>query len=278
MKSSVGARSVLFVPGNMPHLIRKCVRWHADLVVVDLEDAVAPDQKVIGRDAAAAAIAETVPTLASACFVRLNESAAPWHDEDVEMAASLDIAGVVLPKLERPEELEQLRSTLADLGRADLEVIVGLESALGVADSRLLLEAKPNAAYFGAEDLIADLGGRRTPSNEEVLYARSTVAISARISGVYVIDQAVLDFGDDERFVRDAKQGQALGYGGKICIHPRQVELSAAVYSVSPEAVAHAKRVLEAAAVGVATVDGQMVDEVHVKMARQVLARHHRDS
>lgn len=266
-------RSVLFVPGNKPELIEKLARVPADVVVVDLEDAVPKPQKEMAREAAAKAIRSVIPGLPSACFVRLNESGSPWYASDLEVAISLGIAGVVLPKYEEPGQLESLRKTLAARGRSDMQVMVGLESAIGVEDCRTLFAAGPDQAYFGAEDLIADLGGYRTAENMEVLYARSRVSIAAKISRISLVDQAVVDFRDDERFLRDAEQGRALGYAGKICIHPRQVELCSSVFGATDDSVAFAMRVLAAAAKGVAVVDGQMVDEVHVKMANQILAR-----
>ena len=158
--------------------------------------------------------------------------------------------------------------------RPDAVIVVGIETARGVADSRALLGSAVDAAYFGAEDYIADVGGARTDGGAEVLYARSQVLLAARLGGVAAIDQAVMAVRDDERFITDARDGAALGYTGKICVHPRQVELAHEVFTPTEAQVEHAEAVLRvAAAGGVGTVDGQMVDDVHVRMARQVLAR-----
>jgi citrate lyase subunit beta/citryl-CoA lyase len=129
------------------------------------------------------------------------------------------------------------------------------------------------AAYFGSEDFLADLGGRRTAGGLEVLYARSEVVLAGRLAGVPVIDQAVVAVDDDAAFTADAEQGRALGYVGKICVHPRQVALAHAVFTPSEDDVAAARRVIDAAAGGVAVVDGQMIDAVHLRLARQVLDR-----
>ena len=114
---------------------------------------------------------------------------------------------------------------------------------------------------------------RRTDTGEEVLYARSKVMLAARLAGVGAIDQAVVAIRDDTRFVADAEAGKSIGYTGKICVHPRQVELAHQVFTPSPEEIEHARRVLEMAAEGAGTVGGEMVDEVHVRMARRILAR-----
>ena len=152
-------------------------------------------------------------------------------------------------------------------------IVVGLETVRGVADCRRLLRADVDAAYFGAEDYIADIGGRRTAKGDEVLYARSEVRLATFLAEVSAVDQAVVAIRDDDRFRTDAEQGRAIGYTGKICVHPRQVELAHEVFTPTAAEVRHARAVLGAADQGVAVVDGQMVDDVHVRMARAVLAR-----
>jgi citrate lyase subunit beta/citryl-CoA lyase len=142
-----------------------------------------------------------------------------------------------------------------------------------VADARPLLAERPDAAYFGAEDYIADLGGRRSTAGTEVLYARSGVCLAAHLSGVAALDQAVVAVRDGEAFRVDAEQGREIGYRGKICLHPLQVELAHEIFTPSPAEVDHARAVLQAAEQGVGVVDGQMVDAVHVTLARGVLAR-----
>ncbi|MEG3586499.1 MAG: aldolase/citrate lyase family protein, partial [Actinomycetota bacterium] len=133
------------------------------------------------------------------------------------------------------------------------------------------------ATYFGAEDYIADLGGVRTASNEEVLFARSQMGIAGRLTGVPVIDQIVADFSDGERFTNEAAQARSLGFAGKLCIHPSQVSLANNSFSPSEEEVARAKELLSAyenaVAQGSASIvfNGQMVDEALAKQARRIL-------
>ena len=145
------------------------------------------------------------------------------HD-DVRDGLVAELAGVVVPKIESVAGLDAVSSALDAAGFAELGVLAGLETALGVADARALL-AHPRviAGYFGAEDFIADMGGVRTPSNAEVATARSLVALAARLAGVPVLDQIVADFRDDDRFRHEAADARSLGYAGKLCIHPGQV-------------------------------------------------------
>jgi citrate lyase subunit beta/citryl-CoA lyase len=141
-----------------------------------------------------------------------------------------------------------------------------------------VLVAGVDAVSFGAEDYIADLGGVRTPSSREVLYARSRVALAARVAGVTSLDQVVVAFGDDATFRADAAEGRAIGYRGKLCIHPSQVPLANEVFGHTDAEVERAHRVLAAyeassrAGAGVTVVDGQMVDEPMARLARAVLA------
>ena len=198
----------------------------------------------------------------------MNPPGTPWFDDDVEAVAGTR-AGVVLPKYEDPAQLRDLRERVGDR-----PVVVGVETARGVARARELL-AEPGlvAAYFGAEDFIASVGGRRTSSSREVLFARSEVLLAARLGGVGALDQAVVNVRDEAFFRTDAGEGRDLGYDGKICIHPTQVTLAHEVFTPSEEEVAHARDVVDAGRAGVGVVNGEMVDDVHLRMAAAVLAR-----
>ena len=270
-----GLRSLLFVPGGRADMIAKVGRSDPDGVVLDLEDAVAERDK----DTARAVVVDALATLdvAALVLVRVNTADSPWFADDVAAVAGSRAGGVVLPKLERTDQLSRLRGLLAEHGRPDAVVVAGLETALGVADARPLLAAGATmgvvAAYFGAEDYIADVGGRRSLEGTEVLFARSAVALAARLAGVTALDQVVVAVHDDDAFRRDAQQARALGYAGKICLHPRQVALAHEVFTPSGDEIAHARAVLAASESGVGLVDGAMVDDVHVRMAREVLRR-----
>jgi citrate lyase subunit beta/citryl-CoA lyase len=272
-------RSLLFAGATRPDLVAKLGRSAPDAVVIDLEDAVPPEHKERARPMAL----EGARALAAACpglpiYVRVNPAASGLLEADVAGAVVPSLAGVVLPKLERGADLERLRAALGGAGCGELLVIAGLESARGVADARSLLELGVHAAYFGAEDYAADLGAVRTAGGEEVLYARSHVVLACRLCGVLPIDQAVVEFREDERFAVDARRGRALGYRGKLCIHPAQVALAHEAFTPSAREVDQARRILAAweeragDGVGALEVDGQMVDEPALRLARAVLA------
>ncbi len=260
-------RSMLFVPANRPDLAAKATRSAPDVVVLDLEDAVPPAGKAEARTTigpAAGELAAGVPVC-----VRVNSPGTQWFADDV--AALPDgLAAVVVPKIESTAQRQHVADALG--GRA---IVAGIETVLGVADARELLGPPVVACYFGAEDYIADLGGIRTTANAEVAYARAYVAMATRLAGIPALDLVTLDFGDDERFTAEALEARALGYAGKLCIHPAQVALANEAFRPSAEELDWAGRLLvafdDAGGMTIAF-EGQMVDEVVAARARAVLA------
>lgn len=260
-------RSVLFVPGNRPDLAAKAPRSGPDLVVLDLEDAVPPAAKVDARTRvheAVGGLAGTVPVA-----VRVNPPGTPWFAGDVA-ALPGGLAALVVPKLDSVTTLDEVAGAVGGL-----PVVAGLETVRGVVDAREVLRAPATTCYFGAEDYVADLGGVRTEANAEVASVRAGVAAAARLAGVVALDMVTLRFGDEERFWREASEARALGYAGKLCIHPAQVTLANEAFRPSDEEVGWARRVLAAfEEAGGMTIgfEGLMVDEVVAARARAILA------
>lgn len=271
-------RSLLFAPADRSSIGGKLARSGADAVVIDLEDAVAPSNK----DDARGSVGEVVRALRDAnpeVFVRINPLGTPWFEDDLEAISRLDGVGIVVPKVEDPGAVMRIDERVRSAGQRAVRLIVGLETVRGVLRSQDILVGPVAACYFGAEDYIADLGGRRTSDGAEVLYARSSVAMHARLAGIAAIDQAVLDVRDDAAFCRDASTGRNLGYVGKLCIHPAQVAAANAAFGASSDELQAAQRIVDAYAdahaggVGVIVVDGRMVDEPVARQARETLAR-----
>ncbi len=279
-------RSLLFAGATRPDLVAKLGRSGPDAVAIDLEDAV-PDAD---KPAARAALPELVASVnGPRVFVRVNGPASAWFGEDLAAVARLAVDGVVVPKAEAAENVQQARLVLRE-GRGDggtdrdgpageMAIVAGIESGRGVKEAAAICAAAPDAAYFGAEDYIADLGGRRTAAGTEVLFARSHVALEARLAGVPTLDQVVVDFRDDAGFERDAEAGRAIGYRGKLCIHPSQVLIANRVFGATTEEVERARALLaaweEGAARGVAAVefDGAMVDGPALRIAQDTIER-----
>lgn len=246
---------------------------------IDCEDAVPANAKAEARQVARSATPE-LAAAGCAVIVRVNAVASEWFEADVAQGVAPEASAVVIPKVETIAALDTAATALDRAGLDHVGIFAGFETALGVADARpLLAHPRVVAAYFGAEDYIADMGGVRTESNNEVHFARSATVLAARLAGVPVVDQVVTDFRNDDAYEREAREARNLGYVGKLCIHPSQVAIANAAFSPSEAELDRARRLLAAydaaSAGGLAAIDfeGQMVDEPLASQARNTLAR-----
>lgn len=270
-------RSVLFAPAVRADVLIKLPLRGADAVVVDCEDASPIGAKVDGRINASEFARDNCARCQVA--VRVNAPTTAWFRDDVRQALLPELAAVAVPKVETLDDLALVDAELDEAGLRDLGVIVGIETVLGVADARQLL-AHPRvvAAYFGAEDFIADIGGARTDSNDEVLVARQLLAFAGRLADVPVVDQVVTDLRDVQRLERETTEARAMGYAGKLCIHPAQVDIVNRGFAPSSDEVEQARRLLaayrRAQDAGVAAIDfeGRLVDEAVAAQARRTIA------
>lgn len=275
----ISAHSVLYVPASRPDLVGKVGAAGAGAAILDLEDTVPADGKASARDR----IGELLAVLnqgapQTARYLRINAADTPWFVDDVRAAAATTLLdAVVVPKVSSPRELAEVSARSSAAGRPGLPIIAGIETARGVAAAHDIVSGPVQAVYFGADDFIADMGGRRSAQGTEVLYARSRVALAARIGEVAAFDQIVFNTRDDQAFRVDTELGASLGYTGKQCLHPRQVSLANTMYSPSADEVAWSRRVISAyeeSAVtgqGVAVLDGVIVDMPAVRAARRIL-------
>lgn len=276
-------RSLLFSPGDQPALMRKAPGSGADVVVYDLEDAVAPGGKAAGREAVNEVL--TDPEFDPDCevCVRVNPV-----QPDPEVTAA-DLRGVLqgdprvdslmLPKAERAEDVRVLDNLLA-AHRRDLPVLALCESAAGVLHAEAIAATDPvEAVAFGAEDLSADIGASRTAEGTEVLHARQHVVLAAAAADVDAIDTVFTEIADTDGLADDTEFALELGYDGKMCIHPAQVSVVNDAFTPPEDRVEWARKVLDAAAeaeaegVGVFRVDDEMVDAPLVARAEQVRER-----
>ena len=277
-------RSLLFAPANRPELLRKFPRYPADAFVIDLEDGTPDAEKSAARDALPALVGELREhALPGRLLVRVNEPGSERSAADVDAALGAGADGIVIPKLNTVSDLQWVASVVARQGRgpsACPPILVGIiEGMAGVQNAPAIAAALPrlSALAFGAEDFIADIGGRRTAEGLEVLYARSRVVLAARAAGIVAIDQATVNIRDDGEFTRDATMGRNLGYGGKICLLPRQVEIANEVFSPSAQEIDRSRRVVaaydaaRAEGRGVIDYEGRMIDTPLLKHAYGVL-------
>jgi len=266
------ARSYLFVPGNRPERFAKALGSGADAVVIDLEDAVAPEHKDAARAALAGwAGAQTAP--GPQLVVRINGQATDWFSADLELlrtvARTLGPIDVMLPKTESAQQVAQLTARLP----AQLAIIALVETARGVAQVDAIARApRVRRIAFGTIDYALDLGLSGDPSG--LLYPASRIAIASRAAGLPSPIAGVTAAVDDEAALRaDFNMARACGFGAKLCIHPRQVAPVHAMLAPSPEQLAWAARVVEAAqgGEGACTVEGKMVDRPVLSLAQAIL-------
>jgi citrate lyase beta subunit len=267
-------RSLLYVPASSEPMLRKVGSRGADAVIVDLEDGVLPEAKDDAR-ARAERLWRELHFGGSEALLRLNAAGTPWHEADLEAAARIRPAGVVLPKCEDPAAVARVASRLHDT-----PLFLMVETARGVLAAPELARAPLAAALlFGAADFRASVRASRDPEEAELALARGTLVLAARAAGIEAFDTPFFDYRDAAGLERSAHRARTLGFDGKTCIHPAQVAVVNRVFSPSEEEVARAGRVvaaLEAAARegrGVATVDGEMVEPLHAAEARRILAR-----
>ena len=273
-------RSLLFAPASRPDMAAKLPRSGPDAVVLDLEDAVAPAAKADARRHArhiAAQLTAEHPRLR--VYVRVNAVPTEWFTDDVAEGCGPELAGIIVPKLESAAQAELAIAALDRRGLRHVSVLAGIETVAGVVNAAEVLgHERVTACYFGAEDYTADLGGVRRADNLEVRWPRSRVAALARLHGAWAFDQVVTALNDRDAFTADASLGRALGYRGKLCIHPTQVAWANEAFSPSADELDRARRLLaaydEAVTNGRAAIafEGQMIDEPLAQRARALIA------
>jgi citrate lyase subunit beta/citryl-CoA lyase len=273
-------RSVLYMPGSNARALEKARTLPADAVILDLEDAVAPGAKAEARRLVVEALArggygfrETV--------VRVNGPATPWGRDDLSTAARSGADAVLLPKVERAEEVRAAESALDAAGApGTLRLWCMIETPRGVLALREIAAATPRLGCLvaGTSDLVKDLRARHTPGRAEVLASLSLLVLAARANGLAALDGVHLDLADDAGFEAACRQGRDLGFDGKTLIHPRTIDAANRAFAPTAEEVAAARTVIDAHAAaeragsGVVVVVGRLVEALHVEEARRTVA------
>ncbi len=279
-------RSMIFTPGHRHDLVAKAIASGTDAVIVDLEDAVAIEEKASARERLVDLPESPVPI-----YVRTNafETGMLW--DDVIVAGQANIDGLVIPKAESPELLREIDGALRALetttGRevGSISVVPLIESGIGVRATFDMMRSSDrvqSVLYGGGEqgDLVADLGVTWTPEGTGLMYSRAKVLMDARAAGIeHPMEAVFMDFRNLDAFRVECELARTLGYVGKVAIHPSQIAVIHDVFTPSDEEVAHHRRIIEefdaALAEGSASiqVDGKMVDYAVARVARAVLAR-----
>jgi citrate lyase subunit beta/citryl-CoA lyase len=260
-------RSYLFVPGNRPERFDKAFAAGADVVIVDLEDAVAPADKPAAREAVRAWLTPAKPV-----FIRLNAATTEWFAADLALVNLPGVRGVALPMAEDDAAIREIH------GRAGSEtkILPLIETALGLSHAEKIAAAPGvERLAFGSVDFQSDTG--ITGEGEELLYARSHLVIASRIAGrISPVDGVTVALDDEVLLKDDVARARRLGFGGKLCIHPKQVAAINAGFRPQPAEVAWAARVVEAAARSgdnAVRLDNKLIDIPIIERARAILAQ-----
>jgi citrate lyase subunit beta / citryl-CoA lyase len=273
-------RSALYMPGSNARALDKARALDADVLLLDLEDAVAPDAKADARTLVVAELARGGYGHRE-LVVRVNGAGTPWHEADLVAAARSGADAICLPKVEEPMQVAAAERALSAAGApGELALWCMIETPRGVLRAPEIAAASPRLACLvvGSSDLSEDLGARPTPGRHELLAALSWTLLAARANGLAALDGVHLDLADEAGFEAACRQGRDLGFDGKTLIHPRTIQAANRAFSPSAEELERARRVVSAHAQaaargqGVAVAEGRLVERLHVEAARRLLA------
>lgn len=273
-------RSVLYMPSSNERALEKAKTLPVDALILDLEDAVAPDAKEQARDNACAAV-QSGEYGRSELTIRVNGIGSEWHDADMAAASAAGPDAIVVPKVNSADEVRQLVAAMEAAGAPErTKLWAMIETPVAVLHAEEIARASERLTVFvmGTNDLNKELGAELVPGRQPLLTALSMTMLGARAAGVAVIDGVWMDVKDLDGLRDECVQGRQMGFDGKTLIHPGQVEVTNEVFAPSPEQVEDARGVIaafeEAVAQGkgVATYKGKLVENLHVDTARKVLA------
>ena len=273
-------RSILYMPGSNARAMEKGRTLAADGLVLDLEDAVAPDAKAMARQQITSALDEGGYGMRE-ILIRTNALDSAWGEDDLKSVAGMKCDGVLLPKVESRQMVLDAISVLDSAGsRPDLAIWCMMETPLGILHAEEIAFAHERVGGFvlGTSDLAKDLGAAHVPDRIPFMAALELSILAARAAGIAVLDGVHLDLNDDEGFRQSCLQGKQLGMDGKTLIHPKTIDAANQMFSPSADDVAWSKRIItafgeaEKAGKGVVLVDGKLVENLHVESAKRLVA------
>ncbi len=275
-------RSVLYLPSSNERALEKAKTLPVDALILDLEDAVAPDAKEVARESACTAAVSGAYGQRE-LTIRVNGADTRWHDDDLRAASQAGPDAIVVPKVGSPEEVHRLVAAMEAAQAPDHTMLWAM-----LETPRAMLHAEEIAAaserltvlIMGTNDLNKELGALMVPGRGPLLTGLSMCLLGARATGTAILDGVYNDVSDGSGFEAECRQGRDLGFDGKTLIHPGQVEVANRIFAPDEHEVAEATGVIEAFEVaqaegrGVATYRGRLIESLHVDTARKVLATH----
>lgn len=246
-------RSVMTVPVIVERFVEKAPSSGADVICLDLEDSVPPAEKIAARPLARKAI-ETMLRAGFQVYTRVNGFWSGLIEGDLDAVVRPGLDGIVISKAESRDMICEIDSHLARLEKTHgieagtVAIMPLIETAKGIAKCYEICEASPRltGAIFGAEDYATDMGVERTAEGSEILFARTQIAIACRAAGIEAIDTPDPDYTDEDHLRREMRLAKSLGYRGKLCIHPFQVQLANEIFRPGETEIADARLIVEA--------------------------------
>lgn len=272
-------RSVLYLPASNTRALEKARTLEADALILDLEDAVAPEAKSLAREQAVAAVQQGGFGQREV-LIRVNGLDSPWAEADLAAVAAAGVDGVVLPKVASAAQIHQALAHLDQAAESALPLWAMIETPQGVLQCEAIAKAHPRLAVLvmGTSDLARELRIPPRLDRMGLLTALSQCVLAARASGVEILDGVHLDLADEAGLRLACEQGRDLGFDGKTLIHPRQLSLANQIFSPDEQQVEWAQRIIAAweearrAGQGLVVVAGRLVENLHVEEARRTLA------
>jgi len=271
-------RSVLYMPSSNERALEKAKSIPCDGLILDLEDAVAPDAKTAARDAACAAVASGEYGRRTVT-IRVNGIGTEWHDADLAAASKAGPAAIVVPKVNSAAEVEQLVAAMEAAGAPEhTKLWAMVETPVAILDCLSIARASERLTAFvlGTNDLVKELYAEHVPGRAPILPSLHTALLAGRAAGIAVIDGVYNNVKDTEGFLAECEQGRQMGFDGKTLIHPGQVAGANEAFAPSEQAVADARGLIQAwedgKGTGVVTYNGRMVENLHVESARRTLS------
>ena len=271
-------RSVLYMPAANARALEKAKDIACDAIIFDLEDAVAPDSKPLAREQAVAA-ATSGDYGSRELTIRCNGQATPWGADDLAAAGAAGPSAVVIPKVDSTSSLDAVAAGLDAAGAARTSIWAMVETPTAILDVRqIAAHPRVNVLVMGTNDLAKEIRAPLIPGRGNLTSYLALAVLAAREAGKVILDGVYNDVRDADGFALECRQGVEMGFDGKTLVHPSQVEPANEAWSPSAEEIEFARRVIEAyaeaeaAGRGVVTVDGKMIEHLHVANARAALA------
>jgi citrate lyase subunit beta/citryl-CoA lyase len=271
-------RSILYMPGSNARALEKAATLPADALILDLEDAVAPDAKDLAREQVCAAV-KARRFGKREVIIRVNGLDTPWGHDDVDAAVKAGPDAILVPKINDGHDVEHADQHISE-APASCALWLMMETPRAIFHAIEIAEAggRLSCLVMGTIDLVKELRAQHTPGREALLASLNLTVIAARANGLAVIDGVFNDIADAAGFEAVCRQGRALGFDGKTLIHPSQIDICNKVFSPDPEEVMRARAVIAAfekpenKGKGAIALDGRMVELLHAEIARQTVS------